>query len=308
MDRVRTIIQAEPIPKRYQLGKGIRVAVLDSGIWQHPDFILPQNRIVLFRDFVHGRSMPYDDYGHGTHVAGIIGGNGRLSNGRYRGIAPECDFVICKILDEKGYGTGLHLLQALQFLRAERKKYGIKVVNLSFCATKEKMEENTMQQEICKELEYASKEGMICVVAAGNNGPAMDSIYFPGNHPSVITVGASDDEHTVYMNGKKQKYYSARGNMEDKKPDLIAPGYRICSCGKSNEIYCRKTGTSMSAPLVTGACTLLSARYPQITVEEVKELLQLSSKDIGKESFYQGAGILQVKTLLHIATKVYGNK
>ena len=309
MDRVRTIIQAEAAFKKHLFGKGVRVAVLDSGIWQHPDFISPNNRILLFQDFIHGRTVPYDDYGHGTHVAGIIGGSGLLSKGKYRGIAPECEFIICKILDKYGNGNGKDLLAALRFVRAERKKYGIKIINLSFCGVKEYGGENkedlAIQREISEELACAKAEGMICIVAAGNNGPVYDSIYFPGNCETVITVGTSDDELPVYISGKKWVDYSARGKKSGQKPDLTAPGYRIISCGKSNEIYCAKTGTSMSAPLVTGACTLLAEKYPHIGMEEARMYLQLSAKDVGKEYACQGAGMLQIKNMLHMASGLW---
>ena len=306
MDRVKKLIQAEGLSKKHLTGKGVRVAVLDSGIWQHPDFITPKNRVLLFRDFVHGRTAPYDDYGHGTHVAGMIGGSGLLSKGKYSGIAPECEFIICKILDHNGKGNGENLLKALRFVRAERKRYGIKVINLSFCGAKEygtETEDWKVQQEIESELERAKEEGMICVVAAGNNGPEPDSIYFPGNSSQVITVGTSDDELPVYLNGKKWVNYSARGKQGSKKPDLSAPGYRIVSCGKSNEIYCTKTGTSMSAPLVAGACVLLAEKYPDITAEEAKWYLQLSARDLGKDYACQGAGLLQIKAMLQLAAR-----
>lgn len=307
MDRVRSMVQAETAFKKHLFGKGVRVAVLDSGIWQHPDFVSPKNRILLFQDFIHGRTIPYDDFGHGTHVAGIIGGNGMLSKGKYRGIAPECDFIICKILDKNGNGNGEDLLAALRFVRAERKKYGIKIINLSFCGAKNFGEEKAdiaVQKEIEEELVRAKEEGMICIVAAGNTGPTYNSIYFPGNSEHVITVGTSDDELPVYIGGKKWANYSARGEKDGLKPDLSAPGYRIVSCGRSHEIYCAKTGTSMSAPLVAGASALLVEKYPYIDQEEAKLYLQLSAKDMGKEYIQQGAGMLQIKTMLQIASNL----
>lgn len=102
MYQSRKVIHADnPLLLPYT-GKSIGVAVLDTGIYPHEDFILPSNRIAAFKDFVHHRPECYDDNGHGTHVCGIIAGNGRHSEGRYRGVAPEAHLIVGKVLDSSG--------------------------------------------------------------------------------------------------------------------------------------------------------------------------------------------------------------
>ena len=102
MDRVRKLTGAEPLLTKGFTGKGITAAILDSGIYPHPDL---KERIIDFQDFLNGQAGCYDDYGHGTHVAGILAGNGKLSRGRYRGIAPDCRLLPVKVLNRRGNGS-----------------------------------------------------------------------------------------------------------------------------------------------------------------------------------------------------------
>ena len=104
MDRVARELHLHRVHEKNITGENIGVAIVDTGIRPHPDFVLPQNRIVGFFDALSGKTIPYEDSGHGTHVAGIIGGNGYLSGGRYIGMAPKCNFIIVKVLNSKGDG------------------------------------------------------------------------------------------------------------------------------------------------------------------------------------------------------------
>lgn len=115
-------------------GKGITVAVLDTGIFPHIDF---DNRIAAFRDLVYGRETPYDDNGHGTHVCGILGGSGRASGGKYRGTAPECRFVVAKILDRRGNGRKQDILAAIDWVCKERIRLNIRILNISVGTTEQ---------------------------------------------------------------------------------------------------------------------------------------------------------------------------
>mgnify|MGYP000572671194 CR=1 FL=1 len=165
-------------------GKGITVAVLDTGIFPHIDF---DNRIVAFRDLVYGRETPYDDNGHGTHVCGILGGSGRASGGKYRGTAPECRFLVAKILDRRGNGRKQDILAAIDWVCKERIRLNIRILNISVGTTEQ---EKSVDDLLVQAVERAWDDGITVVTAAGNLGPAPGSITAPGSSRKVITVGA----------------------------------------------------------------------------------------------------------------------
>lgn len=124
-------------PSQWQTGntgKGKVVAIVDSGVYPHPVLTRPTNRIIAFKDFIYGKTEPYDDYGHGTHVAGIIAGNGYCSNGLYKGIAPEAGVVGVKVLDQYGNGRVSNVIAGIQWVIENKERYGIDVLNLSLGA------------------------------------------------------------------------------------------------------------------------------------------------------------------------------
>ena len=114
------------IQNKYR-GKNISVAILDTGIFLHPDF---SGRIIAFHDFIHQKQDPYDDSGHGTHVAGCLAGDGYLSDGRFCGIAPSCRLIIGKILDKKGNGSIDTMIDAIQWILENQEKYNVKILNI----------------------------------------------------------------------------------------------------------------------------------------------------------------------------------
>ena len=135
-------------------GKGITVAVLDTGIFPHIDF---DNRIAAFRDLVYGRETPYDDNGHGTHVCGILGGSGRASGGKYRGTAPECRFVVAKILDRRGNGRKQDILAAIDWVCKERIRLNIRILNISVGTTEQ---EKSVDDLLVQAVERAWDDGI----------------------------------------------------------------------------------------------------------------------------------------------------
>ncbi len=304
MQRVRKQIGCEAEQAKKYSGKNITVAVLDTGIVFHPDFA---DRIIAFKDFVRHRNGPYDDAGHGTHVAGCIGGSGLLSGGKYRGIAPDCRLVIGKVLDREGGGDTYMMLEALQWILEQRDKLNIRILNISV-GFEEQV--NLLKiRKLLSALEEVWKAGILIVVAAGNKGPAPGSISPLGMGRNVLTVGCHDGD---YHGGGVPlcAQYSGRGPsaLVMKKPDLVAPGTNImatCAAVRKRGVtyeyaYVAKSGTSFAAPLVSGAAALLLEKNPRQTAEEVKRRLCYSARDLKEPWSKQGWGMLNIKNLLEV--------
>lgn len=265
MDQVRKKLKADYAYRKGITGRGVTVAVMDTGIAVHPDF---DNRILKFTDFTQGRTRIYDDNGHGTHVAGIIAGSGKMSHGIYMGMAPESNLFVTKVLDRKGNGNTYQVLKAIDHVIENKEKYNIRILNISvgMLPTADEEEKKNLMQAV----ERAWKSGIVVVAAAGNNGPMKNSVTIPGQCRSIITVGSIDD----YMGQKKglKKGYSGRGPTECcvVKPEILAPGTSVKSCSLRGNAYEIKSGTSMSAPVISGALALLLQKYPAMTPAEVK--------------------------------------
>lgn len=295
MNHTRKAIRGEAEDCFGMTGWGVGVAVLDTGVFLHEDL---KHRVSVFQDIVHHQPLPYDDNGHGTHICAIIGGTGLASNGRYRGIAPECSLISVKVLDKKGNGFASDVLAGLRWIREHRKQYGIRIVNISVGSfSKRNAGENSA---LVKGVDAAWDDGLVVVVAAGNNGPGRMTITTPGISRKVITVGCSDDHKEVNVMGSRMVDYSGRGPTSSCicKPDIVAPGAGIISCTNETNRYTMKSGTSMSTPLVSGAIALLLEKEPQMKNSDVKLLLRERAVDIGLPKNQQGWGMLDVKALL----------
>ena len=276
-------------------GKGIGVAVLDTGCFPHEDL---KNRIAVFRDMVGRRQSPYDDNGHGTHVCGIIGGSGIASGGLHRGVAPGCHLIPVKVLDRRGNGYVSDVLSGLAWIRENRERYNIRIVNISVGSfSRRNMGENSA---LVRGVNAAWDAGLVVVVAAGNMGPKSGTITTPGISRKVITVGCSDDNREVNVMGSRMIDYSGRGPTGACicKPDIVAPGASIISCSNKNGQYAGKSGTSMSTPFVSGALALLLEQQPELSNRDVKLLLRERAVDLGLPQNQQGWGMLDVTKLL----------
>lgn len=276
-------------------GNGIGVAVLDTGCYLHEDF---GNRVTAFADMVQKRSMPYDDNGHGTHICGIIGGSGCASEGIFCGMAPGCSLIPIKVLDRRGNGYASDVLAGLRFIRENKERLGIRIVNISVGSlSRSNMGENSA---LVKGVNEAWDDGLVVVVAAGNMGPKNCTITTPGISRKVITVGCSDDDKVVTVMGNRMVDYSGRGPTSAciLKPDIVAPGASISSCSGQPGKYTSKSGTSMATPLVSGALALLLEKSPQLSNRDVKLLLRERCTDLGLPRNQQGWGLLDVEKLL----------
>jgi len=228
LDIANSSIGSEIPHKNGLMGEGITVAIIDTGVSPHSDLVKPQNRIVGFKDFVNNRNNPYDDNGHGTHVAGIIGSNGYSSNGKYAGIAPKANILAVKALDENGSGDTSAVVSALQWIIDTKDDYNTKIVNISLGSP---ATNSYKSDPLVNAVDEAIKAGLTVVVAAGNSGPSSKTILSPGNSPSAITVGAVDDNKTPELDDDFIAPFSSRGPTKDgiTKPDVVAPGVDIMS-------------------------------------------------------------------------------
>ena len=254
-------------------GRNVCVAVLDTGVYVHQDI---DKRVVYFKDFVNGRNEAYDDNGHGTHVCGILGGNGMMSNGLYKGIAPKCNIVVLKILDEFGSGTVRWSIDAINWVLKNREKYNIKVVNMSVGSS-----ETTVSKSLSSSVAEMWKNGIVVCAAAGNNNPG--GITSPGINPDIITVGSWEENVRFKIRDGGKVYF---------KPEIFAPGKDIVSCMAESfsfegshrskekvvgDYYVKMSGSSMATPMVSGTAALILQKYPHLTPDEVKEKIVLAS-------------------------------
>lgn len=288
----------EEIKAGKYLGQGIRIAVLDTGIILHPDF---DRRILEYSDFVGKRRGIYDDSGHGTHVAGILAGSGKMSDGIYQGMAPKSELIIGKVLDRQGNGTVQNVIEGIRWVLSLKEKRNIRIVNISVGAKPQLSSKE--EKNLISGVETLWDTGLIVVVSAGNYGPKEGSIAVPGSSRKVITVGAAENSKIVNIQPQKEWNYSGRGPTEQCviKPDLVAPGTAVISCNgqythRWKKPYIAKSGTSMATPVVAGAIACLLSKYPDMTNVEVK--LKLRESCTGGKYEGQGWGMLNVKNLM----------
>jgi serine protease AprX len=263
-------------------GATATVAIIDSGIAPVGDF---DNRILGQYVFTGGRlglySPPFDDYGHGTHVAGLIGSNGTSSNNKYGGVAPAAKLLSLKVLDKKGSGKTTDVIRALEFAVTNKSRFGITVVNLSLGHP---VYESALTDPLVQAVEAAVRAGIVVVVAAGNYGTnpltgatGYAGIASPGNAPSAITVGAAKTNNTIVRIDDRLAEYSSRGpSWYDGfgKPDIVAPGQGLVSndaVGSTLDIlypslivqsgytrYLRLSGSSMATAVVSGLAAVMT--------------------------------------------------
>ncbi len=263
-------------------GRGVTVAVIDTGVNRsHPSLGSDVTCVNTNR-----RSSGCDDpHGHGTHVAGII--SGQDAAGRYVGVAPDARVVAVKIADNDGVALESDLIRGLQWAHENRSAQQIRVVNLSVSGA---TPTSYVFSPIDNAVEQLWSSGIVVVASSGNAGTERDATWYPpGNDPFVITVGCHDDNLTRETGDDSLCFFSSRGRTQDgfAKPDIIAPGRRIVSAlaGRNtvlgrelsdrivDEDYLRLSGTSMSAPVVSGIVALLLERHPRMTPDQVKWLL-----------------------------------
>jgi subtilisin family serine protease len=333
MERTGATVGATAVRQELGLdGSGIGVAIIDSGVTSWHDDLTGSGRgdqrIDRFVDFVGGGQTTYDDYGHGTHVAGIIAGNGFDSGGARTGIAPGARLTVLKVLDGHGAGRISDVIAALDYVVANKDELNIRVVNLSVSTG---VYESYNLDPLALAAKSTVEAGIVVVAAAGNMGrdsqghPLYGGITAPGNAPWVLTVGASSHMGTADRSDDTMAAFSSRGPTaidNGSKPDLVAPGVGVESLSNPNSAmytayapylldgtvptpyrpYLSLTGTSMATPVVTGTVALMLQANPDLTPNAVKAILQYTSQVYPDyDALTQGAGFLNAKGAVELA-------
>lgn len=290
-------------------GKGINIAIIDTGVYPHPDLTRPVNRIVAFKDFINHRKKPYDDNGHGTHISGDAAGNGWSSKGKYKGPAPEAGIVGVKVLDRDGEGYDSTIIKGIEWCIANRKQLRLRILSMSFGGPAAATAEEDL---LVQAAEKAVKAGLTVVISAGNSGPAARTVDSPGISPSAVTVGAVNDRRTITQADDRITPYSSRGPAPGGKvkPDIVAPGEMVTSllapgsrvarqlAGlRVGKRYIKLSGTSVSTPIVSGAAAQLLQLRPCLTPKQVKAALKRNAFRLKLKPNTAGSGEVNMRLL-----------
>ncbi|MER6540553.1 S8 family peptidase, partial [Streptomyces sp900105755] len=298
LDRSTAQINAPAAWKAGYEGQGVKVAVLDTGVDAgHPDLA---GRIAEAKDF-SGSGNTVDHFGHGTHVASIVGGTGAASSGTRKGVAPKAELLIGKVLGDDGYGSESQVIDGMEWAAAEHAK----VVNMSLGSDEPTDGTDPMSQALNT---LSASSDTLFVVAAGNAGENGDStIGSPGAADAALTVGAVDRDDSLAS-------FSSRGpRLGDKavKPDVTAPGVGIVAARASGTTmgdpvdanYTAASGTSMATPHVAGAVALIAQQHPGWTGRQLKDALISTAHTVpGTKVTEQGGGRIDVAAAMGAVT------
>ena len=312
--------QSIRLPSSYT-GAGVGVAVLDTGVTRVADL---GNRVSVRVDFTPDHDG-YDRFGHGTHMSGLIAGNGALSDGTWAGAARKANLISVKVAGKDGSTDVSVVIAAMQWIVAHRSDYNIRVLNLSFGT-------DAVQSYLLDPLDYAVEQvwqaGIAVIVSAGNRGSLPGTINKPGDDPFVITVGAADLRGTTSTSDDRVPAFSSRGPTHDLilKPDLVAPGIGLVSlrapgstldtehpAARVGDHYFKGSGTSQAAAIVSGVAALMIQANPSITPDVLKATLVGTARDMGSllniVGTEAGAGLVDATAAVNAAVaNAYASK
>lgn len=329
-----TVTGADLLHRHGITGKGITVAVLDSGLWEPERVALDtagNPRIVARYDAVTDTAgTSFDESGHGTHMTSIIaqsGGADTSEGGSFRGIAPDVRLVSVKAFEADGQGDFLNIVRGLQWVHENREKYDISILNLSFAA---RPRWPYWLDPINQAVMRLWQAGIVVVAAAGNEGPDSMTVGSPGNLPYIITVGSVTDSWTTHT--EIDDYipdFSSRGPTPSGhiKPDIVAPGGHMSGITRPDSTLYREfpeyllstgdfvmTGSSQSAAVVSGLVALLLQTDPTLSPDDVKCMLMSSANPainrdgrLSYSPFQQGAGYVSIQRAITLGETGCGN-
>ena len=332
-----TVIGADALHLHNITGKGVTVAIIDSGLWETEVLALDtagNPRIIARYDAINNifGGAAFDESGHGTHIASVLANSAGTSKngeptGTFKGVAPDVSLVVVKAFDVEGHGDLLDIVRAIQYVVDQRETLNIKVLNLSFSA---RPRWHYWLDPINQAAMKAWASGITIIAAAGNEGPDAMSIGSPGNLPYLITVGAVTDSWTV--NSRDDDYipdFSSRGPTPNAhiKPDLVAPGGHMTGITRPGSTLTKEyphyllktgefvmTGTSQASALVSGIVALLLQLEPDLTPNDIKcKLMSSAEPAINRDGllayspFQQGNGYASVTRAITLGQRGCGN-
>jgi subtilisin family serine protease len=276
-------------------GKGIKVAVLDSGIDpNHPDL---SGQIEESKSFVPGETVD-DKHGHGTHVASTVLGTGAASEGKNKGVAPEARLIVGKVLNDAGSGLDSWIIDGMEWASDNAK-----IVSMSLGSSEPSDGTDPMAQAVNR---LSEEKGALFVIAAGNSGYE-GAIGSPGAADAALTIGAVDKADKIAYFTSKGPRYGDKGL----KPDLSAPGVDIVAArsglSSGSGSYRSMSGTSMATPHVAGAAALLLQKNPDWTGAQLKEALMSTSKKLNYSPYHIGTGRLDVPAAANSTVRATGS-
>lgn len=277
-----SLIGVPPVWQAGISGKGIKVGIVDTGIDPgHRDFSM---RVAQVKDLTG--EGPLDTNGHGTYIAGIIGGSGAASGGSFKGLAWECLFYVAKALRGDGSGSTSDVMAGIEWAVQQ----GVQVL----CLSPGSDEPSDGTDALAVMCDAAVRKGVVVCAAAGNSGPTQGTIGSPGCAKEVITVGATDKENQMASFSSRGPTLDGRG-----KPDICLPGVNVISCRAAGTSmgtpldgsYTRASGTSIAAAHAAGASALLLQACPGLSPQQVKEVLMKTAKNLSFDANAQGKGL-----------------
>lgn len=281
-------------------GRDVTIGIVDSGIFPHKGLTDKSTTIKYFVDILNKETKPYDDHGHGTYLSGIIASNFDYA----MGIAPDASLSVAKAFDKTGYGSLSNILKGIEDIYNSTPE--IKIFLLPF---EIKNMPDLRVNPLYETIKLLHDKNIVFICPSGNSGPTSYSINQPASYKEVITVGGctfKEDNFTI-------SNYSSRGPIKDDyvKPDVLSISEGIISL-KSDIFYNPKTrlieketinttsfsGTSVSAAIIAGICSLIFEKYGELTPKDVRSILYLGSKSIGENRNIQGRGVVIFNKLL----------